>query len=233
MNRLAHLVALAAAAQRSSRISDRPGREYSSSARSWFRIDNAAGDVTPIYLYEEIGVWGVTAGDFVNQLQQVTTKAIDLHINSPGGSVFDGIAIHAALVNHPATVTTITDGLAASAASFVAQAGDVRAIERNASMMIHDASGLVLGNAADMRQMADLLDQMSDVIAGIYADRAGSGTTTSWRDSMRAESWYTGAQAVDAGLADKTLNDTTPAEPTDRRSQLIRARARVTLGRVK
>ena len=166
---------------------------------------------------------------FVNELNAIDTKNIQLHINSPGGSVFDGIAIHAALVNHKATVNTIVDGIAASAASFIMQAGDTRSIEKPGTVMIHDASGLVLGNASDMRQMADLLDQMSDTIAGIYADRSG-GKTADFRASMQAETWYTSSQAVAAGLADTVLNDT--AAPEDRRTQLIRARARVALGGV-
>lgn len=220
MNRLDSLVALAG---RASAYAPKPTNRVGS---TWYRIGNAANDSTAVYLYDEIGMFGVTASDFVAELANVNTKAIDLHINSPGGSVFDGIAIHAALVNHKATVNTVVDGIAASAASFIAMAGDTRGIEKPASMMIHDASGLVLGNAADMRSMADLLDQMSDTIAGIYADRAG-GTVNDWRDSMRAETWFTSSQAVAAGLADAVLNDN--AAPEDRRSQLIRARARVTL----
>lgn len=220
MSRLDTLVALAGRARA---YAPRPTARTSG---SWYRIDNAAGDETPIYLYDAIGDFGVTASDFVAALGQVNTKSIALHINSPGGSVFDGIAIHAALVNHPATVNTVVDGVAASAASFIAMAGDTRGIEKPATMMIHDAAGLVLGNAADMRQMADLLDQMSDTIAGIYADRAG-GTVASWRGAMQNETWYTSAQAVAAGLADHVRNDT--AAPEDRRTQLLRARARVHL----
>jgi ATP-dependent protease ClpP protease subunit len=220
MNRLDTLVALAGQARA---YTPKPTARTSG---AWFRIANAAADSTSILLYDVIGDYGVTASDFVNELAGVSTNSIDLHINSGGGSVFDGVAIHAALVNHPATVNTIVDGIAASAASFIAMAGDTRSIEKPASMMIHDASGLVLGNAADMRSMADLLDQMSDVIAGIYADRSG-GTVPSWRTSMQAETWFTSSQAVAAGLADTVLNDN--AAPENRRSQLIRARARVTL----
>lgn len=222
--RLQHVVALALAAERR----QPPAATARTGTGSWFRIANAAADVTPVYLYDEIGMWGVTAGDFITALSGVATAGIDLHINSPGGSVFDGIAIHAALVNHDATVNTFVDGLAASAASFIAMAGEQRSIEKPASMMIHDAAGLVWGNAGDMRQMADVLDQLSDAIAGMYADRAG-GTVSGWRASMLAETWYTSAQAVDAGLADVVANDTAttqdaPAE--NRRTQLIRARAR-------
>jgi len=235
-SRLAHVVALACRAQAyAPRANTRAGGTLGTlrDTETWFRIDNAtaaAPETTPVYLYDEIGMWGVTAADFVQALAGVTTPALDLHINSPGGSVFDGIAIHAALVNHTATVNTVVDGIAASAASFIAMAGDTRSIEKPASMMIHDASGLVLGNAGDMRAMADVLDQLSNAIAGIYADRAG-GTPADWRASMLAETWYTSDQAVTAGLADTVLNDNAPAPdaPADRRSQLIRARARVTL----
>ncbi|MFW5899545.1 MAG: phage major capsid protein, partial [Jiangellaceae bacterium] len=131
----------------------------------------------------------------------------DLHVNSPGGLVFDGVAIYSALRNHPATVDVSIDGLAASAASFVAMAGDSIAIEKPAKMMIHDAAGLVIGNAADMLEMATLLDELSDTIADIYAERAG-GTAEQWRQRMRDETWFSAQQAVEAGLADQINNDT-------------------------
>jgi len=193
----------------------------------WYRIDNAT-DRAEIFIYGPIDDWdGVSANDFVQNLRTVTAKSIDLHINSPGGLVFDGVAIYSALRNHAAKVTSYVDGIAASAASFVAMAGDEVVMEKPAKMMIHDAGGLVLGNAKDMRQMADLLDELSDTIAEIYTDRAG-GSVAKWRDAMRAETWYSAADAVKAGLADRVANDT-QAAPEDRRSQLIRARAR-TLG---
>jgi ATP-dependent Clp endopeptidase proteolytic subunit ClpP len=197
----------------------------------WYRIRNAAGDRAEVFIYGVIGSdWepgDVTASTFVAELRKITAKAIDLHINSPGGLVFDGITIYSALLNHPADVDVTVDGIAASAASFVAMAGDTVAIEKPAKMMIHDASGLVIGNAADMQEMADLLDELSDTLAGIYADRAG-GKVTTWRDAMRKETWYSAHQAVEAGLADRVANDKTAA-PDDRRSQQIRARARLLL----
>lgn len=197
----------------------------------WYRIANADSDRAEVFIYDLIDEWGVNANDFVRELRAVTAKAIDLHINSPGGLVFDGVAIYSALRNHAATVDVYVDGLAASAASFVAMAGDTVTIEKPAKMMIHDAAGLVIGNASDMREMAELLDELSDTIAGIYADRAG-GTVNTWRDAMRRETWYSAADAVKAGLADKVANDSKAAEPEDRRSQQIRARARVALRRV-
>ena len=149
-------------------------------ARQWYSIVNATA-VTPaeIYLYDEIGLWGITAADFVNELSYLDAASIDLHINSPGGDVFDGVAIYNALCNHPATITTYIDGLGASAASFIAQAGSVVNIARNGTMMIHDAEGICIGNCADMQEMADLLDRASNNIADIYAQR--SRTVLQWR----------------------------------------------------
>src|SRR5262245_35685525 len=106
----------------------------------WYRIRDE-GDRAEILLYGPIDDWaGVSASTFVRELRAITAKAIDLHINSPGGLVFDAIAIHAGLKNHSATVDVVVDGLAASAASFVAMAGDTVAIEKPAKMMIHDAN---------------------------------------------------------------------------------------------
>lgn len=177
----------------------------------WYEIKNLTTDSVEVFLYDEIGGWGVTAADFISELRDLKTSAIELHINSPGGSVFDGVAIFTALVNHPATVTVVIDAVAASAASFIAMAaspydatkktGGVR-MAKHARMMIHDASGMCWGRAKDMREMADLLDSLSDTIAEAYYDRAG-GTVAEWRAIMEeTDKWYTAKQAVAAGLAD-------------------------------
>lgn len=170
-------------------------------SRPNFSITNQAASTAEVYLYDEIGYWGVTASDFLNALATVDADAIDLHVNSPGGDVFDGVAIYNALVDHPATVNVIIDGLAASAASFIAMAGDRVTMNRAAQMMIHDASGICWGNAGDMQQMKDILDRVSNTIAGIYSARAGESEDF-WRGLMQAETWYSGSEAVAAGLAD-------------------------------
>ncbi|MEV5957294.1 head maturation protease, ClpP-related [Streptomyces sp. NPDC051987] len=171
---------------------------------SWYRVlRNDAGGPTRVDIYDEIGgSWlfgGVSAVDFVNELAQINGD-IEVHINSPGGDVFDGLAIYNSLAQRPGNVTTVIDGLAASAASFIAQAGKVRTIAPGAMMMIHDASGMCMGNAADMRELAELLDKVSDNLAGIYADQAG-GDAEEWRAAMQRETWYTADEAVAAGLA--------------------------------
>ncbi|WP_433893044.1 head maturation protease, ClpP-related [Streptomyces sp. CA-111067] len=171
-------------------------------AREWYSLRNAAG-TAELYVYDEIGYWGTTASGLVAELSQLTgVTQIDVHINSPGGDVFDGLAIMNCLRAHPAAVTTYVDGIAASIASVIAMAGDTVVMGPHSQMMIHEASGLCIGDAGEMRSMADLLDFQSDNIASVYAERAG-GTPESWRAAMVAESWYTAEEAVTAGLADE------------------------------
>ena len=181
----------------------RPGFTASQTPGSWYRIDNKAGaDAAEILLYDEIGLWGVSAGDFVRDLQAIKAKAIDLRLNTPGGEVFDGLAIYGALCRHAATVTVHVDGLAASIASVIAMAGDRILVDRYAQMMIHEAHTFAGGDAGALHAMGDLLDEYSGNIADIYAQRAG-GTVAGWRERMRAETWYSADEAVAAGLADE------------------------------
>lgn len=181
--------------------------------RMALRVENAS-DKAEVYVYDIIGEWGFSAGDMVAELRAIGDKPIDLHINSEGGSVFDGLAIYNALRNHSKPITGYVDALAASAASFIVMAAAHIVIQKNASMMIHDALGFAFGNAADMRALAELLDESSETIAEIYDDHAGGGVPH-WRDLMKAETWFRGQAAVDAGLADevatpKQKNQTTP-----------------------
>ncbi len=175
---------------------------------SWYSIKNVSTELADISIYDEIGFWGVTAADFVKELGSIQAAALNIRINSPGGDVFDGIAILNALRSHPADKTVIVDGLAASAASFIAMAGDTVKMSPQSMMMIHDASGLCMGNAADMRDLADLLDKTSENI-GKPADH--------WREQMLAETWYTDQEAVDAGLADEILTPGRASESVDDR----------------
>jgi len=175
-------------------------------ARSWYRITNAAdSDEAEVMIYDEVGGWfGCTADDLIAELKQITAPRMRVRINSPGGSVFEGIAIANALRAHPASVTVQVDAIAASIASVIAMSGDRIEMAPNSMMMIHDASGLCLGNAADMEEMAELLDLISDNIADAYAARAG-GTREQWRERMRAETWYLPEDAVENGLADEAV----------------------------
>lgn len=174
----------------------------------WFNF-RAEADTreAKVYIYDVIGGWfGVEASDFVRELAGLDVDSIELHLNSPGGSVFDGMAIYNALRQHKAKVTTVVDGLAASMASVIALAGDEITMAEGSFMMIHDASGGCLGNASDMAEMAGILDKLSGSMADLYA-RKGGGTSEDWRTVMRAETWYTAAEAVAAGLADSVDTD--------------------------
>jgi ATP-dependent protease ClpP protease subunit len=174
----------------------------------WYSIRNAeSGDEpTEILIYDEIGSswWGgVSAKQFAKDLSAIDATAITVRLNSPGGDVFEGIAILNALRDHKAKITVRVDGLAASAASFIAMAGDEIVMGRNSEMMIHDAWGYAAGNAAEVRKYADELDRVSNNIASIYAERTEDTTAEEWRDVMREEVWYSADEAVAAGLADR------------------------------
>lgn len=184
----------------------------------WFRIVQAKkGDVAKVYIYDEIGYWGTNAKDFAAILGDIDASEMELHLNTPGGSVFDGLAIGAAIKNHKAKVIGYVDGMAASAGSFILQYCDERYIMRNAMVMIHDAKAYVGGNAAQMRKGADLLDKISDDIADIYAVRSGGvKTKEEWRAIMVAgDEWYDGNEAVEAGLCDSVVDQPDEDQPEE------------------
>jgi ATP-dependent protease ClpP protease subunit len=153
-----------------------------------------------LHIYDEIGFFGVSANDMIRDLADVQGP-LDVHINSPGGEVDDGIAIYNALMARDNVSVTI-DSLAASIASVIAMAGKEVRIAPQAKMMIHDGFAMGIGTATDFRELADHLEKTSDMIAGIYAQHAGK-TQAYWRELMRSETWYYGQEAIDIGLADK------------------------------
>ncbi|WP_424937537.1 MULTISPECIES: head maturation protease, ClpP-related [Bacteria] len=177
--------------------------------RPWFRVDAHAGDgdapsTADVYIYDEIGEswWGgIAPKALVDEITALDVAEMTVHINSPGGAAWDGITIMNALRAHKAQVHVVVDGLAASAASVIAMGGDTITMNRGAQMMIHDASGGVWGNAAEVEAVATILHKLSDSIADTYAARTG-GTREQWRAVMKDEAWYTAEEAVAAGLAD-------------------------------
>lgn len=182
----------------------------------WFNFVNEDGETPKVYIYDEIGFWGTEAADFVKELNKIDAPLLELHLNSPGGEIFDGLAIYNALRQHKAEVHVYVDGLAASAASFIAQGGTKLIMARNAEMMIHDGIAFAYGNEQDMLDTARVLSNLSNNIADIYAEAAKRRGFTdvseeSFRDLMREEVWYNGREAVDAGLADE-VTDTADEE---------------------
>lgn len=195
-------------------------------AAKWWKISNATDDEARIDIYDMIDSWGgapgedsfwggISAEGFQRALSQISASKLAVHVNSPGGDVFDGITIMNALIQHPATVTAYVDGLAASIASVICMGADEVVMGLGAQMMIHDASGVCFGQPADMQKAYDLLNSVSDNIAGVYAYRAG-GTAADWRATMQGERWYTADEAVTAKLAQRAVAAEKPDEqPTD------------------
>lgn len=184
-----------------------PGMQLPENAKDWFRIENNAddADTTDIYVYESIGGWfGMWADDFIRELKQVSTANINLRLNSPGGSVFDGIAIANAIRSHPANVTVYVDSLAASIASVIALAGNRIVMMPQSQFMVHNASGAAYGDATEMAKMAELLEKQSLNIAKAYAEHTGR-PLDEWQAYMAEETWFSAEEAVAVGLADEVI----------------------------
>lgn len=166
-----------------------------------------------LMLYGPVGVhdfWdgdGFTAADVVNALALMEGD-ITVHLNSGGGIATEGAAIHSALSRHDGNVTVVIDGIAASAGSLIAMAGDRIEMPIGSLMMIHEPSGVTVGRAADHRQTAAVLDTMTATYAQVYARRTGLSS----RDVLQLmadETWLTPAHAVEMGFADVEID----AEP--------------------
>lgn len=158
-----------------------------------------------IYIYDEIGGWGISARRFTEDLISLGNLShINLHIHSPGGEVFDGIAIYNQLKNYSATITVYIDGLAASMASVIAMVGDTVIMPKNAMMMIHKPWGVSWGDANDMREYADLLDKLENVLIPAYVAKTGK-TTEEITAMLEQETWLDGDECVEHGFADKVI----------------------------
>uniref|UniRef100_UPI0040484BD9 head maturation protease, ClpP-related n=1 Tax=Yoonia sp. TaxID=2212373 RepID=UPI0040484BD9 len=169
---------------------------------SWYAI-RARGTGAEVAIYDEIGAYGVSAKGFLAELGALPDGTpVDLRLNSPGGSVFDAVAIYNALKRHAGTVTVWIDGIAASAASYIAMAGDEIVMPENAFLMIHDPLGLAMGTAGDMRAMAEALDKIAGSLVRGYAAKSGK-PDDEIAALMAAETWFDAADAVAAGFADR------------------------------
>lgn len=182
-----------------------------------------------ISIYDPIGAdffgEGVTAKRIAGALRSIgADKDVTVHINSPGGDVFEGLAIYNLLREHKGRVTVKVMGIAASAASFIAMAGDEIQIGRSAFFMVHNAWVLALGNRNELREVADWLEPFDAVVADIYAARTGIDVE-SIQENMDSETWIGGKEAVDLGWADAFLDsDEVAEEPNNRRDAKIAAR---------
>lgn len=171
--------------------------------KSWFSIKAAAADpdLAEIYIYDEIGSYGVTAKSFISALNATKAKQINLRINSPGGACFEGNAIYNAIQRHPATVTTHIDGLAASMASVIAMAGAQVHMAKNAMIMIHNPSVYSGGDSDALRKDADMLDKVKQTLVGAYAAKTGIGEDDI-AEMMDEETWMDADECLEKGFCD-------------------------------
>jgi ATP-dependent protease ClpP protease subunit len=164
-----------------------------------------------LLLYDEIGYWGIRAKEFAEVLAGIDAETIHLRVNSPGGDVFDGVAIFNSLRQHGAQIVTHVDGLAASIASVIALAGDEVRMAPNAFFMIHNPWSITLGNAKEHRKVADTLDKIAaGALLSTYQAKTGldAETLETWMDE---ETWLDAEESREAGFAD-VVEEAAPAD---------------------
>ena len=169
-------------------------------SKEWYSV-KAEQDIPEVFIFDAIDIWGVDAESFVKEVAAIDADQIRLRINSPGGNVFDGAAMISAIRNHRATVEARVEGVAASMAAVLAVAADEVVMSEEAMMMMHPPWALVVGNADDMRGMADTLDKIDDNHLGIIARKAGRDVDDV-REEIGQELWMNAEEAVKWGFAD-------------------------------
>jgi ATP-dependent Clp endopeptidase proteolytic subunit ClpP len=183
-------------------------------APAWYAIqssaDSQAAGRVEISLYDEIGLGGATAKDFLAELKKYKGQHIDLRINSVGGSVIEGAAIYNSLRRHKGGLTVHVDGLAASMASVIAMAGEEIYIADNAMFMIHNPWSMTMGDADDLRKEAAVLDKLKNTLVNAYARRTGMEASTI-AAMMDEETWLDATESVAMGFADEIEDGTQAA----------------------
>lgn len=193
-------------------------------------LQSAAATDAEISIYDVIGDDGMGGGFTAKRasaaLRAIGSRDVTVSINSPGGSFFEGLAVYNLLREHPHRVSVKVMGLAASAASVIAMAGDEVLMADASFLMVHNAWGIVLGNRHDLRQAADLLEPFDATMANLYASRAEvtDATAAAWMDD---ETWFSAAQAIEAGLADELLAGTEVTEAAEASTRSLAAIRRV------
>jgi ATP-dependent protease ClpP protease subunit len=174
--------------------------------RTWFSLQARTDDsrsIVELRIYDEIGFWGVTAKQFVDDLHNLASNADEVlvSVNSPGGDVFDAFAIYNALRRYTGKVVTRVDGVAASSASLVVMAGDQIIMPENAMLMIHNPWTVAVGCADDLRHTAEMMDKARDGIMGAYQSKSGQDQAE-LIGMMDAETWLTALEAQALGMCD-------------------------------
>jgi ATP-dependent Clp endopeptidase proteolytic subunit ClpP len=183
-------------------------------------VDVPAGE---LFLHGRIGEFDVTAKAVASALKQFKGKPVKLFINSPGGSVTEGVSIYNAAKRYEGRLTTIVDGIAGSIASLILCAASERLIDANSCIMVHEPWSGRIGNAKEMRDEAELLARFGEMVAGVYASTTGKPVAEIKR-LMAIESWYFGSEAIDAGFCTAMVRGPTRPKLAAARRAAIRSR---------
>ena len=168
----------------------------------WYSIQNkAGGETADIYIFDEIGTYGVTAQEFINDIKDLKGTSINLRINSLGGDVFDGMAMYNVIKRREAKTTVYIEGIAASIATIIALGADEVVMAENSLFMIHNAWGGTMGEAKDMRKTADTLDKISGELTDIYRKKTGL-SYEALQEMMDEETWLNAEEAYELGFVD-------------------------------
>jgi len=190
-----------------------------------------ADNANTISIYDVIGEdwWtgeGITAKRIAGALRAIGSKDVTVNINSPGGDMFEGLAIYNLLAEHPGVVNVRVMGIAASAASVIAMAGDTIEMGLGSFLMIHNAWGVVVGNQNDMREASDTFAKFDDAMADIYTHRT-EGDKDEITAMMNAETFITANEAVEKGFATGTFESPKQTEKETQASAELSAKRRV------
>lgn len=188
-------------------VYNQAGKKVQVKAEHWYHIQSAAeaGQPIEVFVYGEIGGWGVTANQFVQDLRAVDdgTSQVIAAFNSPGGDLFEGLAIHNALARLGERGVGRIDALAASAASVAVCGAHKVVMTANAIMMIHNPWTWAAGDAEDLRKIAGVLDQTLEAIVAAYKSKAPEIDEAELRRLIDAETWLTANEAKELGLVDE------------------------------
>ena len=169
--------------------------------KEWYKIKNKSSEVSDVYLFNDIGTFGITAQSFIDEIKQYEDRELNIHINSLGGEVFEGMAIYSIIQRRTSKTTVYIEGIAASIASVIALAADEVIMSENSLLMIHNAWGGTQGEAKDMRKQAEILEKITNEIAEVYVKK----TKIPYNEiveMMDEETWLTAQEAVALGFVD-------------------------------
>lgn len=171
----------------------------------WYNIQNKAGETADVYIFDEIGTYGITAQEFINDIKDLKGSPINLRINSLGGDVFDGMAMYNVIKRREAKTTVYIEGIAASIATIIALGADEVVMAENSLFMIHNAWGGTMGEAKEMRKTADTLDKISGELIDIYRKKTGLSYEV-LSEMMDEETWLNAEEALSMGFIN-TISD--------------------------